>query len=308
MSRLGAVLAALLLAGCAAKPPGPDAFVFGVLGDTPYTEREDAEFLSMIRRINQEDLAFSIHVGDFKGSGACSDELFRKRLAEFNSFAAPLIYTPGDNEWTDCRRRHMGSGDPLDALARLRKTFFTEARSLGEAKIDTAMQLACEAPPPSGCGCAFPENRQWVHGRVVFVTLNVPGSDNNVGHDAASDAEARCRDAANAQWLDRAAALAAGAGMRALVIAIQANVWDSKKPVYDALRRQVESLYGRLGKPILFIHGDTHLYRVDYPFAVPIRRLETYGSPFVGWVRVTVDPSKPELFSFEPKLHKFVPP
>jgi len=308
MSRLGAVLVALLLAGCAAKPPGPDAFVFGVLGDTPYTEREDAEFLSMIRRINQEDLAFSIHVGDFKGSGACSDELFRKRLAEFNSFAAPLIYTPGDNEWTDCRRRHMGSGDPLDALARLRKIFFTEARSLGEAKIDTAMQLACEAPPPSGCGCAFPENRQWVHGRVVFVTLNVPGSDNNVGHDAASDAEARCRDAANAQWLDRAAALAAGAGMRALVIAIQANVWDSKKPVYDALRRQVESLYGRLGKPILFIHGDTHLYRVDYPFAVPIRRLETYGSPFVGWVRVTVDPSKPELFSFEPKLHKFVPP
>ena len=308
MSRRGAVLVALLLTGCAAKPPGPDAFVFGVLGDTPYTEREDAEFLSMIRRMNQEDLAFSIHVGDFKGSGACSDELFRKRLAEFNSFAAPLIYTPGDNEWTDCRRRHMGSGDPLDALARLRKTFFTEARSLGEAKIDTAMQLACEAPPPSGCGCAFPENRQWVHGRVVFVTLNVPGSDNNVGHDAASDAEARCRDAANAQWLDRAAALAAGAGMRALVIAIQANVWDSKKPVYDALRRQVESLYGRLGKPILFIHGDTHLYRVDYPFAVPIRRLETYGSPFVGWVRVTVDPSKPELFSFEPKLHKFVPP
>jgi len=308
MSRLGAVLAALLLAGCAAKPPGPDAFVFGVLGDTPYTEREDAEFLSMIRRINQEDLAFSIHVGDFKGSGACSDELFRKRLAEFNSFAAPLIYTPGDNEWTDCRRRHMGSGDPLDALARLRRTFFSEARSLGEVKIDTAMQLACEAPPPSGCGCAFPENRQWVHGHVVFVTLNVPGSDNNVGHDAASDAEARCRDAANAQWLDRAAALAAGAGMRALVIAIQANVWDSKKPVYDALRRQVESLYGRLGKPILFIHGDTHLYRVDYPFAVPIRRLETYGSPFVGWVRVTVDPSKPELFTFEPRLHKFVPP
>jgi len=308
MSRLGAVLAALLLAGCAAKPPGPDAFVFGVLGDTPYTEREDAEFLSMIRRMNQESLAFSIHVGDFKGSGACSDELFRKRLAEFNSFAAPLIYTPGDNEWTDCRRRHMGSGDPLDALARLRRTFFSEARSLGEVKIDTAMQLACEAPPPSGCGCAFPENRQWVHGHVVFVTLNVPGSDNNVGHDAASDAEARCRDAANAQWLDRAAALAAGAGMRALVIAIQANVWDSKKPVYDALRRQVESLYGRLGKPILFIHGDTHLYRVDYPFAVPIRRLETYGSPFVGWVRVTVDPSKPELFTFEPRLHKFVPP
>ena len=308
MDRLGAALLALLLAGCAAKPPQPDAFVFGVLGDTPYTDREEVEFLSMIGRMNREPLAFSIHVGDFKGSGTCSDELFRKRFAEFNSFAHPLIYTPGDNEWTDCRRRHMGSGDPLDALARLRKTFFAEPRSLGTVKIDNAMQASCEAPPPSGCGCAFPENRQWVHGHVVFVTLNVPGSDNNVGYDAASDAEARCRDAANAQWLDRAATLAAGAGMRALVIAIQANVWDSKKPVYDALRKHVESLYARLNKPILFIHGDTHLYRVDYPFGVPIRRLETYGSPFVGWVRVTVDPSRPELFTFEPQLHKFVPP
>ena len=308
MSRLGALLVALLLVGCAARPPQPDAFVFGVLGDAPYSEREEAEFISMIGRVNREPLAFSIHVGDIKGSGACSDELFKRRLAQFNSFAQPLIYTPGDNEWTDCRRRHMGSGDPLDALARLRKTFFTEPRSLGEVKIDTAMQLACEAPPPSGCACAFPENRQWIHGHIVFVTLNVPGSDNNVGYDAASDAEARCRDAANAQWLDRAAALAAGPGMRALVIAIQANIWDSKKPVYDALRKHVESLHGRLGKPILFIHGDTHMYRVDYPFSVPIRRLETYGSPFVGWVRVTVDPSKPELFTFQPQLHKFVPP
>jgi len=71
----------------------------------------------------------------------------------------------------------------------------------------------------------------------------------------------------------------------------------------------------RIRKPLLFVHGDTHMYRVDTPFvddagvAIPgITRLETYGSPFVGWVRVTVDPSKPELFSFEPKLHKFVPP
>jgi len=299
---------ALLLAGCAARPPSPDAFVFGVLGDTPYNEREEAAFLTMIDRINRESLAFSIHVGDIKGGGACSDELFARRLAEFNRFKQPLIYTPGDNEWTDCRRRHMGSGDPIDALARIRKTFFTEPRSLGMTRIDTAMQAACEVAPPAGCGCAYPENRRWTYGHIVFVTLNVPGSDNNVGYDAANDEEARCRDAANARWLDRAAADAAAAEMRALVIAIQANVWDSKKPVYDALRKHVEAVFTRLGKPVLFIHGDTHMYRVDYPFVVPIRRLETYGSPFVGWVRVTVDPSKGELFTFEPQLHKFVPP
>ena len=308
MSRLAGLLLALLVAGCAGTPRSPDAFVFGVLGDTPYTEREEAEFLAMIDRMNREPLAFSIHVGDLKGSGACSDELFLRRRDEFNRFTAPLVYTPGDNEWTDCRRRHMGSGDPLDALARLRRVFFADSQSLGATRLDTAMQSSCEAPPPTGCGCAFPENRQWTRSGIVFVTLNVPGSDNNVGHDAASDAEARCRDAANAQWLDRAAALAAAPGSRALVIAIQANPWDSKKPVYDALRRHVEATYAKVSKPVLFIHGDTHMYRVDYPFGVPVRRLETYGSPFVGWVRVAVDPSKPELFTFEPRLVKFVPP
>src|SRR5690349_13535801 len=308
MTRFAAVAIALLLAGCAARPPQPGAFVFGVLGDTPYSEREEAAFLGMIERMNREPLAFSIHVGDIKGVGACSDELFHKRLAEFNRFKDPLIYTPGDNEWTDCRRRHMGSGDPIEALARLRSTFFSEPRSLGMRRIDTAMQASCETPPPAGCGCAYPENRRWTHGLVVFATLDVPGSDNNVGYDARNADEARCRNAANARWLDQAAAEAARPEARALVIAIQANPWDSKKPVYDALKKHIEAVYARLDKPVLFIHGDTHIYRVDYPFGVPVRRLETYGSPFVGWVRVTVDPSKPELFTFEPELYKFVPP
>jgi hypothetical protein len=44
------------------------------------------------------------------------------------------------------------------------------------------------------------------------------------------------------------------------------------------------------------------------PFAAPITRLETYGSPFVGWVKVTVDPARPDLFSFEPRLRAIVPP
>jgi len=38
-----------------------------------------------------------------------------------------------------------------------------------------------------------------------------------------------------------------------------------------------------------------------------ITGLETYGSPFVGWVRVTVDPDDPEIFSFAPQLQAFAP-
>ncbi|HUP98574.1 MAG TPA: hypothetical protein VM073_11560, partial [Usitatibacter sp.] len=216
----------------------------------------------------------------------------------------------GDNEWTDCRRHYMGSMDPLERLARLRQVFFADRFSLGQVRIATDTQDQCLANAPPGCGCAaYPENRSWEHAGVRFVTLNVPGSDNNFGFDAASDAEAACRNAANAQWLARAVAAAQAPGIRALVIAIQGNPWDTRKPAaYRDFLAQVEGTFARLRKPILFIHGDTHTYRADTPFAAPIRRLETYGSPFVGWVKVTVDPRMPELFRFEPHLQRFVTP
>ncbi len=70
----------------------------------------------------------------------------------------------------------------------------------------------------------------------------------------------------------------------------------------------------RLGKPVLFIHGDTHTYRLDTPLVdaagIPVgnlTRLETFGSPFVGWVEVSVDPGDPRLFTFEPHLAALVP-
>src|SRR5947209_3177555 len=124
MKGISAAFVALSLAGasCAVSPPSPRGFVFGVMGDTPYNDREEPRFVEMIRRMDAEPLAFAIHVGDIKaGSGArCSDALYARRLAQFNASAHPLIYTPGDNEWTDCRRRSNGADDPLERLARIR--------------------------------------------------------------------------------------------------------------------------------------------------------------------------------------------
>ncbi len=310
MTRFGTVLAAcLLVSACATRAPGPTAFSFAVLGDTPYNDAEEREFLAMIGRINREPLAFVVHIGDFKGGGDCSDALYALRKAQFDTFAHPLVYTPGDNEWTDCRRTYMGSMDPLERLARLRQVFFADRFSLGERRLPLEAQDQCLVPAVAGCGCAaHPENRAWEHAGLRFVTLNVPGSNNNMGFDAASDAEARCRDAANAQWLERAVVAAQAPAVRALVIAIQANPWDTRKPVYRGLLAQVEAGAARVAKPVLFIHGDSHTYRVDAPFTAPITRLETYGSPFVGWVKVTVDPASPQVFRFEPHLQRFVPP
>jgi hypothetical protein len=310
------IVAALVLASCAVAPPGPGGFVFGVMGDTPYNAREEKAFVAMLERMDAAPLAFEIHVGDIKAGGEspCTDALYIQRKAQLDRSAHPLILTPGDNDWTDCRRKSNGAMDPIERLARLREIFFPTSESLGRARIQTRMQSACLAPPVAECGCAaHPENRLWTHGSVTFVTLNVPGSNDNVGFDAASDREARCRGEANRRWLDGAVRETEMSNGRGLVIALQADPWATEKPVYEPLLREVAAAGRRLARPVLFVHGDTHTYKLDWPFRDAlgpidnVTRLETYGSPLVGWIEVTVDPSDARLFRIDPHLEAIVP-
>lgn len=281
------------------------------MGDTPYSDAQEPEFVAMIGRMDAEPLAFVIHVGDIKAGGRspCTDELYARRKAQFDASAHPLVYTPGDNEWTDCRRATNGGYDPLERLAKLRAVFFAGRKSLGRAELDTLGED--DAAP--GC-TAYPENRMWTHGGVWFATVNLPGPDDNEGVDAASDAEAHCRDAANAAWIERAARRVEKDNAHALVIATQADPWVSKAPGFVALLAQVSAVAQRLRRPVLFVHGDTHVYHYDTPFrdstgaTVPNAiRLETFGSPFVGWVRVTVDPGDARVFSVQPNLVAIAP-
>jgi dienelactone hydrolase len=62
-------------------------------------------------------------------------------------------------------------------------------------------------------------------------------------------------------------------------------------------------------RPVVLAVGDTHIFRVDKPLyqeegslVENFTRVETFGDPNVHWVRVTVDPREPEVFSFHQKL------
>ena len=299
-ARALALACSLLAAQCALHPPGPERFSFAVMGDIPYKRSQEPPFLAMIERINAEPLAFVVHVGDIKGTSRCSDDLYARRRAQFERSAHPFVYTPGDNEWTDCRDPANGAYDPLERLAKLRTVFFADALSLGQRRI------ALEPQP------GFPENRLWQHGHIVFVTLHVVGSNNNRAYDAAGDRDADARDAANLAWLRAAAGKARNA--RALVVMAQANLWWGKEGTFERYRDALVSHAQSLQRPVLFIHGDTHMYRADTPFTDANgatvsnpSRLETYGHPFVGWVRVDVDVSRPDAFSFAPRLEAVVP-
>src|SRR4028118_2004887 len=63
------------------------------------------------------------------GNSPCTDELFLREKERFEDSASPLVYVPGDNEWTDCERTGY---DPIERLERLREIFFEGEESLGE--------------------------------------------------------------------------------------------------------------------------------------------------------------------------------
>jgi hypothetical protein len=299
MNRLAACLLALALAGCATRAPHPEAFSFGVLGDTPYSDNETVGFLNMIDAMNQEPLAFVVHVGDMKaGSNSpCTDALYVERKGQFDRFKHPFHFIPGDNDWVDCRRKTNGAMDPLERLEKLRAVFYGGPLPTG------ARALPMDRHPD------HPEVARWTRNGVVFATLNVQGSNDNVGFDAASQREQQQRQAVNLAWLREAARLAEATNAHALVAITHANPFEeSPQRVYDPLINALVDIATSSRRPLLFINGDTHWQRVDRPFkdangktVENLTRAESYGSPWVGWLRITVDPGAPELFSFEPR-------
>jgi len=266
----------------AATPPG--AFSFGVFGDAPYYLDEELRYPLLLKHMDAHDLRFVIHVGDIFWH-PCSDEHYAEVLRHFNGLHEPVIYTPGDNEWTDCWERGSGSYAPLERLARIRQIFFANPnRSLGRAPIPLVSE-----------GGEFVENARWTHAGVVFATVNLPGSRNATvsfpARTAADDAAVRRRTDAAAAWTRAAFAEATATNARAVVIAFQAEIDYQKPESFAPWVNAVREEAARFGKPVLLAHGDGHVFTVDHPLPqANVTRMEVPGSPDVGWVRVVVTP------------------
>ena len=248
----GLSLVFVFAAACAPLAPLPgDTPAFGVLGDTPYSQREIKLLDGVIDEINAQDLDFVVHVGDIGSSTpeqACGDEWVLKRKEQFARIRHRFILVPGDNEWSDCK-------NPLGRLERWRELF-------------------CDQPS-AYCG-----HQRWVTRGWVFATLNVPGNNNNVGHP-----EHAPRMAAVLKFLREAGT--AAATQRGLVILMQANPFETvRRSGYGELVAELTALGRRMPGRVVLIHGDTHLYKDDEPLP-GLRRIEVWGSPFVRWLAVS---------------------
>jgi hypothetical protein len=152
----------------------------------------------------------------------------------FAQFKDPLVYTPGDNEWTDCHKAKEGSsGDPLNELASVRRLFFPEPGLTLSGHKKRVLTQAESYDSHFPADSQFVENVIWEDARVIFVTINLPGSNNDTvpwtgefSNQAVQAKEVAERTAADIRWLERAFAQARAEDARAVLIGLQADMWD----------------------------------------------------------------------------------
>jgi Calcineurin-like phosphoesterase len=327
MTFLKSCAAALTLAAAAGGAAASELpFSFALVGDMPYNTTQIPQFDTLIDHINADPrVRFVLHVGDAKGgSERCDDTLLQQRLAQLQRVQRALVFTPGDNDWTDCHRTNNGAYLPTERLDFLRRTFFPKpGLSLGQQPIRVESQSSQPAY------ASFVENTLFVRGNVVFAGLHVVGSANNLapwtGFDPADStaaprpdriAEVEARRAAVLAWADRSFDEATARGAAGVVLFWQANP-GIEKPLGDPSRTGFEEILAKVkerslafGKPVLLLHGDFHELVFDQPLArdaepapkVPkFQRLQGIGSPRMHWVKIEVDPRSAGLFSVQPQ-------
>ena len=329
-----------------------DTYAIGLWGDLPYSDvQAQVGVPNLIADMNRQNLVFTAQDGDLKaGSGTpgsatvttCADGLYTQALGYFNALRAPAVFTPGDNDWTDCDRPANGGFNSLERLDHERQLFFNTPFTLGQHKMRQEVQTTPLCPGVSGpVQCV--ENRRWTVNHVTYATLNIQGSCNNLCDTAPDPAEEAGRNAADIAWMQQTFDEATARHSAAVMLISQADPGfdlsdGTRAPLRNpktlaetdgqpdgfqsfllALRTEVIAF----DKPVAYVHGDSHYFRIDKPFLdsagqrlANFTRVETFGdnqangTNDVNWLKVTVDPSSREVFSYQPQIvpaNKVVP-
>lgn len=312
---------------------------FAIIGDMPYDSAQREQYQIMMDQINAADVAFVIHVGDFWGDGVmwkpttiglppCADETYKDRLKLAQDSVHPFIFTPGDNDWTDCHRAKPVAYDPIERLNKLRQMFFFDGQSLGKSTI------ALERQSENKQYEKFSENARWTMGDVLFVTLHIVGSNNNSGRTTDMDAEYMERNDANLAWLGESFDIAERNGNKAIMLIAHANPqfeskWsarlrkryllggldiqpsaEKRHTAFDDIIEVLEERTLSFDKPVVYLHGDTHTFRLDKPLVGStsgrmienFTRVETIGYRGTHWLRGVIDHNDPNVLQFRVQI------
>jgi hypothetical protein len=318
-----------------------------VFGDWPYNDFLLKNAPLLINSVNSDpDVRRVIHLGDIhSGSMPCTSAGLLPPIPssnpgwnqavyfQFQQFNAPLIYTPGDNEWSDCHKsKEKSSGKPLNELASVRSLFFARPGHTLGVRDSRVRSQSKHFDPAFPADAQFVENVMWEESKVVFLTVNMPGSNNDTvpwtgdsENPEAQKQEVADRTAADTRWLEAAFNWAEDEHAKAVVIALQADMWDPEAliPTGDGLNayrpfvQRLADLSVQFGRPVLLLNGDSHVYNNgDKPLANPgsatgsihgtqavtnLTRITVQGSTNAPaeWLRLTIDPRTPQVFSWK---------
>ncbi len=280
---------------------GRDSFTFAVIGDIPYGDAQFAAFPGRIDQLNADrQVQLVDHLGDIKsGSSVCSDDYFAAIRTQFDRFIDPLVYTPGDNEWTDCHRPNNGGYNPLERLDKVRATFFpAPGRTLGRH----------QAKVTSQADQGLPENLRYDRAGVSFAAVHIVGSNNSLapwtGNTAPTPeqtSEVLGRTAADIGLIRGTFTHARSTRARAVVLLTQADMFDptvtgphfSDYFGFQPIVRAIAEESARFTGPVYLFNGDSHVFNQDHPLGVGSPWLAFYGvnAPASNLTRVTVEGS-----------------
>lgn len=240
-----------------------------VLADTPYSDKEKQMLQGpnglLYRLINDTSPSVVMHLGDFKNGGkSCTNALLREHKALLaQTYPGRVIYTPGDNDWTDCDRTSLPySFNELERLDFLIKLMY-----------QTPPLLANKLPLLTSQSTQI-ENQLWINERLAMSTLHIVGTSNGRAYISMSNQENAIeavdkRDKANLAWLKKIEEQVKQ--FDALIIGFQADIYQQevlqsgdcdssslkKCDAFAVYRQAFKQLAKRINKPVLIAHGDT---------------------------------------------------
>ena len=231
----------------------------------------------------------------------CADNKYVQAMVYFQMLHAPAAFTPGDNDWTDCDNRvkrtfQFAGASGSRAVFVLQYSLHVRTASLTSGSADRRQdhplqRLCCRRLPRNDFlqteACV--ENRRWTFRGVTYATLDIQGSCDNRCKDFPDSAEADSRRDADIAWMRETFQVAKERNSVAVMLISQAdpgfndhpieseNVRDPKtldclncttstpdgfQAFLTALRDEVTAFR----KPVAYVHGDTHYFRIDKPF------------------------------------------
>ncbi|HEY8721149.1 hypothetical protein [Pengzhenrongella sp.] len=289
--------AAGISAGTSANPLGPPAvgaaaqtaavtaatttpFSFAVIGDNPYGSTALAAFPGRIGQLNADpDVQLVSHLGDISSPIDCSDGYYATIKSMFDTFVDPLVYTPGDNEWTDCHRAAVGQANPLERLGAVRNVFFpVPGLTLGQNAISVNAQYGYE------------ENVTLSEAGLTFAAVHLVGSYNDLaawtglGYTTPTSAqlsEESARNSADKALIQSAFASAKADGSRAVVLLMQADMFTGSpgstyKTAFKSIVQTISAESLAFARPVFLFNGDTHIFLMDHPLTTS-KWLSFYG-------------------------------